>query len=156
MQKSQQQEMKDEKTKIFNLVIDTNVLVSALLSDKKDSATVKLLHKILLGELHLYYNSYIINEYNTVLRREKFSFSESAVYNLIATIEKYGQFVYANEINNELFPDLKDKPFYEVVMEKRKEDAYLVTGNKKHFPIKTFIVTPAEMIDIIEKKEEEL
>jgi len=40
-------------------------------------------------------------------------------------------------------PDPKDKVFYEIVMEKRKtEDAYLVTGNIKHFPAKPFIVTP--------------
>lgn len=36
-------------------------------------------------------------------------------------------------------------------MEKRKEaDAYLVTGNQKHFPKEPFIVTPKEMLDIIE------
>ena len=35
-------------------------------------------------------------------------------------------------------------------MEKRKlEDAYLVTGNIKHFPAKPFVVTPRQMIDII-------
>ena len=29
------------------------------------------------------------------------------------------------------------------------EDAYLVTGNIKHFPTKPFIVTPRQMLDII-------
>ena len=28
-------------------------------------------------------------------------------------------------------------------------DAYLVTGNLKHFPVETFIVTPREMLDIV-------
>ena len=47
-------------------------------------------------------------------------------------------------------PDPKDRVFYEVVMEERKnEDAYLVTGNIKHFPIRPYIVTPREMLDII-------
>ena len=41
--------------------------------------------------------------------------------------------------------------FYEVAMEKREDDAYLVTGNQKHYPIREFIVTPAEMLEIIEK-----
>ena len=41
--------------------------------------------------------------------------------------------------------------FYEVVMEKRNDGAYLVTGNLKHFPAKDFIVTPAEMMAIINK-----
>lgn len=47
-------------------------------------------------------------------------------------------------------PDLKDVVFYAVLMEKRKnEDAYLVIGNIKHFPVKTYVVTPREMLDII-------
>ena len=29
--------------------------------------------------------------------------------------------------------------FYEVVMEKREGDAYLVTGNQKHYPIRDFL-----------------
>jgi hypothetical protein len=47
-------------------------------------------------------------------------------------------------------PDEKDRVFYEVVMEERKEvSSYLVTGNIKHFPEQYFIVTPKEMLDII-------
>jgi hypothetical protein len=34
-------------------------------------------------------------------------------------------------------------------MEKRDENAYLVTGNIKHFPSRQYIVTPAEMMEII-------
>ena len=42
--------------------------------------------------------------------------------------------------------------YYAVLMEKRKEDdAYLVTGNLKHFPMRTYVVTPREMLDIIEE-----
>ena len=36
-----------------------------------------------------------------------------------------------------------------VIEERKTEDAYLVTGNLKHFPKKTFIVTPREMLDMI-------
>ena len=42
--------------------------------------------------------------------------------------------------------------FYEVVMEKQKDDAYLITGNLRHFPKCSFIVTPAEMMDILGEK----
>ena len=45
------------------------------------------------------------------------------------------------------FPDLDDIVFYEVAMS--KEDAYLVTGNTKHFPKSPIVVTPAEMVQII-------
>jgi len=34
-------------------------------------------------------------------------------------------------------------------MEKREDNAYLVTGNQKHYPIRDFIVTPTEMMEII-------
>ena len=47
-------------------------------------------------------------------------------------------------------PDPDDAVFYEIVMEARKNvDAYLVTGNLKHFPEEAFVVTPAEMVEII-------
>lgn len=46
---------------------------------------------------------------------------------------------------------MDDLVFYEVAMEKRDSGAYLVTGNQKHYPIKDFIVTPAEMMEILNK-----
>jgi hypothetical protein len=48
-----------------------------------------------------------------------------------------------------MLPDIKDLPFYEVVVEKREDDAYLVTGNMKHFPAKPFIVTAKEFLAIL-------
>ena len=48
---------------------------------------------------------------------------------------------------------MDDLIFYEVAIEKREDDSYLVTGNKKHYPIKDFIVTPAEMIEILKRTE---
>ncbi|MDO5406523.1 MAG: hypothetical protein Q4F28_04260 [Eubacteriales bacterium] len=51
----------------------------------------------------------------------------------------------------ELLPDMKDLPFYEVVVEKQDDGAYLVTGNMKHFPGRPFIVTAKEFLDILSK-----
>ena len=49
-----------------------------------------------------------------------------------------------------MFSDADDIVFYEIVLTGRKTtDAYLVTGNIKHFPVKPFVVTPKEMLDII-------
>ena len=53
---------------------------------------------------------------------------------------------------DEILPDMDDLVFYEVVMEKRKDDAYLVTGNLRHFPPRDFIVTPSEMMALIESE----
>jgi hypothetical protein len=45
--------------------------------------------------------------------------------------------------------------FYAVTMNARAEnDAYLVTGNIKHFPEKSFVVTPRQMLDIVEVIED--
>lgn len=49
---------------------------------------------------------------------------------------------------------MDDLIFYEVAMEKRDNDAYLVTGNQKHYPIRDFIVTSAEMMKIIQEGED--
>ena len=38
-------------------------------------------------------------------------------------------------------------------MEKRDDDAYLLMGNMKHHPVRDFIVTPAEMVAILEDKK---
>ena len=46
--------------------------------------------------------------------------------------------------------DIKDVPFYEVVLEKHNDNAYLVTGNIRHFPKEPFVVTPREMLEILE------
>ena len=53
-------------------------------------------------------------------------------------------------LSDEFFPDQKDVVFYEVAMS--KEDAYLVTGNTKHFPKKPIVVTPAEMLEILQRE----
>ncbi len=47
--------------------------------------------------------------------------------------------------------DMDDLVFYEIGMEKRDDNAYLITGNIRHFPRRDFIVTPSEMIEIIYK-----
>jgi hypothetical protein len=49
-------------------------------------------------------------------------------------------------------PDPKDLVFYEVALS--QEDSFLVTGNIKHFPKKPFIVTPTEMLAIINEMKE--
>lgn len=53
----------------------------------------------------------------------------------------------------EILPDMKDLPFYEVVMDKQEDNACLVTGNKKHFPQKRFIVTPSEFLELLARGE---
>ncbi len=46
------------------------------------------------------------------------------------------------------FPDTDDRVFYEVALS--KDDAYLVTGNARHFPKTRIVVSPSEMLEILE------
>lgn len=130
-------------------VIDTNVLVSALLSSKDDSATVQIVGHFIRGTIIPIYSNAIVKEYREVLSRKKFGFSSETVDYLLSAIEKYGILVEPCP-SGLVLPDMKDLPFYEVVMEKRNDDAYLVTGNIKHFPQEPFIVTPRELLDIFD------
>ena len=134
-------------------VIDTNVLVSALLSKYGDAATVQLVGRLLIGEIVPVYSREIIKEYREVLGRKKFQFDPDMLRYIILTIEKYGILVEPSATGM-ILPDMKDLPFYEVVMEKREDNAYLVTGNLKHFPTKPFIVTSRQMLNILDGKEE--
>lgn len=131
-------------------VIDTNVLVSAFLSHQDDAATVQVIRRMIEGEIVPLYSEKIMDEYWEVLRREKFSFSEMDVRHFLETIVKYGVLIDPEPIK-EILQDIKDLPFYEVVMEKRADDTYLVTGNLKHFPKCTYIVTPRQMLDILDR-----
>lgn len=131
--------------KIF-AVIDTNVIVSALISRHTDSATVMVLNSVFSEHIIPVYNEDILNEYATVLRRKKFNFSEDFINETITTIKDKG--IHSERVNSgETLPDAKDLVFYEVALS--KEDSFLVTGNLKHFPKKPFVVSPAEMMEII-------
>ena len=131
----------------YYAVIDTNVLVSAML--KWDSVPGNIMELAFSGPVIPVLNEEIFNEYREVLMRPKFRLTEEIVNDVLEAITEKGIFVDAQSLDNEL-PDPNDRVFYEVVMEERKdEDAYLVTGNIKHFPVKPFIVTPRQMLDII-------
>jgi len=132
----------------FFAVLDTNVLVSALL--RKGSVPARILDEAADGCIVPLFNDDILAEYEDVLRRKKFPFTEREIKAMIDGIRSRGAQVEAGPVDVAM-PDLDDVVFYAVVMEKRREDdAYLVTGNQKHFPKEPFIVTPKEMLDIIE------
>ena len=127
-------------------VIDTNVIVSALLARNPQSATVKVLEAFWQGKIVPLANDEIIGEYDEVLRRPKFRFPEELVAAVVAGI-KQGAVSAERVKTRQAFPDPKDAVFYEVALS--KEDAYLITGNIKHFPHTPIVVTPAEMLDIL-------
>lgn len=135
---------------VYYAVIDTNVFISALLSKRDDAATVKVLEAMFDGKIVPLYHEAILAEYDEVLHRSKFRFKEDTIQLVLKAVKQYGVEVFPQP-TGEILVDMDDLVFYEVAMEKRDDDAYLVTGNQKHYPIRDFIVTPAEMMEIIEK-----
>ena len=135
---------------LYYAVVDTNVLVSAML--KIQSILGQIANEALLGDLIPLLSDEILAEYREVLARPKFKFNQDNVEMLIEGIIDRGIFMDAVPID-ELLPDSKDTVFYGVVMGGRTQldEAYLVTGNIKHFPVKPYIVTPKEMLEIMHK-----
>ena len=134
---------------IFYAVIDTNVLVSAMLLP--DSVPGFILKHTFAGTIVPVVNKEIIDEYRNVLKRQKFGFENKDIDKVISNILE-------NSLNlertpsNKVFVDKNDVVFYEITLSARKDkETYLVTGNTKHFPKEPFVVTPREMLDIIEK-----
>ena len=133
------------------VVIDTNVLVSALITRNENAPTVKILKYLSQNKIVPVYSSEIVKEYYEVLRREKFKLSEEIVLAIVKDIVNNGLEVRDIVEVKEEMSDPTDVIFYAVTLATRDKDTFLVTGNGKHFPAKSFIVTPAELMDIFEK-----
>ncbi len=124
-------------------VIDTNVLISALLSSNGNSATVLVISLVLDGCVIPVLTDGILNEYGDVLRRKKFKFPEKDVMILLSEIRSRAIKVSPVQVHIDL-PDEKDLPFLEAML--ADDDAILITGNTKHFPNNERIMTPRDFI----------
>lgn len=129
-------------------VIDTNVIVSALITHNQSAATVAVLDHLIKGDIIPVYNDEILNEYDEVLHRPKFKLSHSDIRALLIYIKEVGISVNRLKYDGKM-PEEKDRPFYEVSLS--KEDSFLVTGNIKHFPSTPMVVSPSELIIILSK-----
>ena len=132
-------------------VIDTNVIVSALITSNKESNPNKVVKAINIGNIIPIYNDEIESEYKRVLHYPKLKITEEQINTFISTLRKLGIKVDRTKIDDETFPDPADIVFYEVRMS--VDDSYLVTGNQKHFPVKPFIVTPTQMVEILRERK---
>ena len=134
---------------MIKAVIDTNVIVSAYITKNLEAVTSKVWEAVLQCKLTPIYNDDILNEYSDVLHRKKFDIPEHLIKWALDKIVTNG--IRGERIlSDESFPDPKDVVFYEVALS--KEDAYLVTSNTKHFPKKPIVVTPAEMLEILQRE----
>jgi len=132
-------------------VIDTNVFVSALLAKRPDSPTVAVVEKLFDDTVVPVFSRAILDEYAEVLNRRKFHFDSDTVCEFLRGVEERGILLEPGETDIVL-SDMKDVPFYAVTLAHGEENTCLVTGNLKHFPLRPFIVTPAQFLEILQKK----
>jgi len=130
----------------MRVVLDTNVLVSALLSASGPPAWV--LESVLTGHLELAYDARIREEYEDVLERAKFRFSAAQVSVLLATLDQVALHVPAVPPWPLPLPDPDDEPFLAVA---GLTSSVLVTGNLRHYPAArrggVLVLTPRGVVE---------
>jgi putative PIN family toxin of toxin-antitoxin system len=133
---------------MIRIVLDTNVLVSALLNPRGAPAQVLLL-SILEPDIQLCVSGAIFGEYEEVLHRPLFRFSESVVENVLRSIREQSFWAKPTE-NLRACSDPDDDIFLECAQAAGAH--YVVTGNLKHFPTgwaNTCIVTARQFLEAI-------
>jgi len=132
---------------MINIVLDTNVIISATISSLGNPA--KIISLIAADEnMQIYYSSEILAEYARVLSYERLNFSEEKKAFALNVIKKYGILIQSTTISEIPLPDESDRVFYDTA---KAADAYLITGNLKHYPEEPHILTPAQFIKMFEK-----
>jgi uncharacterized protein len=130
----------------LKIVLDTNVLVSGLLSPFGPPG--EIVRMVSSGALTLCLDARILSEYDEVLARPRFGVDHDAVAALLDYLSVASDTIAASPLQVRL-PDPDDEPFLEVAAAGGAE--YLVTGNVAHFPVAARagveIVSPAQFVD---------
>jgi putative PIN family toxin of toxin-antitoxin system len=114
---------------VIRAVIDTNVLVSGLLTPNGNEALIIVaIHQ---GFLHPCYSEEILVEYAAVLARPKFAFAPDEIEALLAMLREKGELIQPLGPYPTL-PDVDDGKFLHCAESSHAE--FIVTGNKRHFP----------------------
>ena len=129
----------------MKVVLDTNVLVSGLISAKGPCG--QILQLTFGGVLQPCVDGRILDEYETVLPRPLFRIHAEDVAEALSVIRLRAERIAPMPLDAEL-PDKTDLPFIEVAA---AAGAILVTGNLRHFPKRTCkgvtVVSPREFLD---------
>ena len=133
---------------MIRAVIDTNVLVSALISPFGNEARV--LDALQRNLITPYFSRSILDEYAGVLSRPKFGFSSEKIQGLIGLIEAKGR-IFEPVPMPGASPDSGDDDFIACAFAAQAE--YIVTGNKRHFPAEscgqTKVISARELIEAL-------
>lgn len=132
----------------MRIVLDTNVLVSGLLSPYGPPG--EIVRMVSSGAVILCVDARLLSEYDDVLARPKFGFDPDSVAALLDYIDFRSEVVVSAPLDRRL-PDPDDEPFLEVASAGRAD--CLVTGNLAHFPpdmiVGVTVLSPARFIDFV-------
>jgi putative PIN family toxin of toxin-antitoxin system len=133
---------------VIRAVIDTNVLVSGLLSPAGNEALIVLaIHQ---GFVRPCLSEAIIAEYAAVLARPKFAFPPEEIEAVLAMLQSKGE-LFRSEESPVVSPDPADTKFLHCAQAARAD--FIDTGNKRDFPDgpygPTRVVSAGELLDRI-------
>lgn len=126
----------------MNIVLDTNVLISAMLSPGRKAYSI--LQSVFFEGFQVVYDSRIMDEYERVLHYEKFGFDEKDIEAILSPIRENGLHIVAHPIKAIPFNDESDRKFLEVA---KTASAVLVTGNLKHFPEDPIVMSVSDFYE---------
>jgi putative PIN family toxin of toxin-antitoxin system len=127
-------------------VVDTNVLVSALIAPNGTPA--QLIELIRSGGLVPVVSPAVLAEYAEVLHRPRFGFPSDWVDDLLSDMTGLSLIAQPGPIDTRRLPDPADAPFVALA---RHFACAIVTGNVRHFPKHTGVevLRPAECLAMV-------
>jgi uncharacterized protein len=136
----------------LKIVVDTNVLVSALI--RPEGTPARILDLVLSSQVKLLIDHRIFAEYQDVLLRPEFAFRPDQVEQLLDFLLQSSERVYAVTAKVDLV-DPADGKFLEVAIDGAAD--FLISGNLRHFPVRlrqgVRVVSPREWWDLWSETE---
>ena len=124
-----------------NIVVDTNVIISAMLSPNGNPATVVSLISD-TDKLRVFYSGAILDEYKRVLAYGRLNIPKEKQNAVISTLRRFGILIEP-AVSTTPITDETDRAFYDTA---KTSGAILITGNIRHYPAMPFIMTPTDFL----------
>ena len=128
----------------MHIVIDTNILVSALKSGNDYSRAVLLLEDVFAGIYTVCYSDAILEEYRDVLSRPHLGLDPEDVEETISMIIEFGEHIEPKPTTSDevQMKDEDDRIFFDVA---KCLNAKLITRNHKDYPVHELVTLIEEL-----------